>query len=414
MYMKIYDVKAREIFDSRGYPTIECTVMLTDGRTAISSVPTGKSSSSYEAKPLYDGGNRLEGRGVTKAVEQINTVIAPALRGMEPYVVDSDMQMLALDKYEETLGANSLIAVSMAVCRAQALWQDMALYELIAYLCEFEQVSLPCPLFNVINGGAHAQNNLCMQEFMIVPIGVSNFHSALDVGMTFYHMLGKYLTDKEKIIGVGDEGGYTALFKDDFEALDSLMEVIEQYEANYEGTIMLALDVASSQFYQKKQLYSWHGKQLTIEEMGELYKTMIKNYPIYLFEDPAAEDDWDGWLYLTQELEGMVQLAGDDIFATNCERIWLGIEKNLAQNVIIKPNQIGTITETLQAVKLCNEYGRNLIVSHRSGETNDSFVADLAVGVGAGMIKAGAPCRGERLAKYNRLLEIETELLLDV
>ncbi len=411
--MKITGIQAREIFDSRGLPTIACELFLENKFSVCASVPTGTSRGMHEATELRDGGKRLEGLGVLKAIEVIEKKIAPALIGKEPNVVQMDVMLLELDDTPDKsrLGANTLLAVSIAICKAQALAESLQLYELIAYLCSFETVALPCPLFNIINGGLHADNNLSVQEIMIMPLNQPSFRSAVEAGFTVFHGLKKLLHKQGKSITVGDEGGFAPCFDDIQQALDLIMEAIEQYGDG--NPVMIALDVAASHFYnQKTEKYTWQGKQISKQELIDYYQYLISNYPIYLIEDGLTETDWNGWEQLNELIGSDVKIIGDDIFATNPERIWHGIEQDVAQGALIKPNQIGTVTETLQAAKLCKEYNWDVIVSHRSGETNDSFIADLAVGVSAEQIKAGGCSRGERIAKYNRLLKIEDQLFM--
>lgn len=411
--MKITGIQAREIFDSRGLPTIACELFLENKFSVCASVPTGTSRGMHEATELRDGGKRLEGLGILKAIEVIEKKIAPALIGKEPNVVQMDVMLLELDDTPDKsrLGANTLLAVSIAICKAQALAESLQLYELIAYLCSFETVALPCPLFNIINGGLHADNNLSVQEIMIMPLNQPSFRSAVEAGFTVFHGLKKLLHKQGKSITVGDEGGFAPCFDDIQQALDLIMEAIEQYGDG--NPVMITLDVAASHFYnQKTEKYTWQGKQISKQELIDCYQYLISNYPIYLIEDGLTETDWNGWEQLNELIGSDVKIIGDDIFATNPERIWHGIEQDVAQGALIKPNQIGTVTETLQAAKLCKEYNWDVIVSHRSGETNDSFIADLAVGVSAEQIKAGGCSRGERIAKYNRLLKIEDQLFM--
>lgn len=413
--MKIAKITAREIFDSRGTPTIACTLILEDGHKVYASVPSGISVSAHEAVSLRDGGSRLRGLGTLRAVENIEHIIAPQLIGFEPNLIQMDMKMIELDDTENKshLGANAMLAVSLAVCRAQAYLEQAKIYELIAYLCEIEVVSLPGPMFNVINGGAHASNNLAIQEFMIMPLGMNSFHAAMELCVEIYHALGEYLIERGKSIAVGDEGGFAPDFENEIEALDFLMEVISRTENMHDGSIMISLDVAASQLYDKRSdCYRWHNTLRSADEMIAWYNKIVDQYPIYSIEDGLDEDDWTGWEKMSAQLKKKVKLVGDDIFATNPHRIMEGIERDIAQNIVIKPNQIGTLTETLQAIKLCNEYDRNVVVSHRSGDTCDSFIADLAVAVSASQIKAGGCARSERLSKYNRLLEIEDELIM--
>lgn len=415
--MKIARLIGREIYDSRGMPTIECDLMLEDGTYVSASVPSGASRSESEAYELRDGGNRLMGKGVNKAVEKLEHVIAPMLIGKEPEVVNMDVMMLELDGTDDksNLGANTILAASMAVLKAQAAIEDLHEYELIAHLCGLEAIALPLPMFNMINGGKHANNDLQIQEFLVVPVDVSSFREAMESALEVSHELQKVLLKKNKFVAVGDEGGFSCNFKDEYEALDCIMLAIENASARIKGKFVLGLDVAASQFYDAMENnYSWHSKTISSEKMIKYYEKLVEKYPIYSIEDGLAETDIEGWQQLMQTMGERVQLVGDDIFATNAQKIWEGLEKNVATAAIIKPNQIGTVTETLQAIKLCKENGINVIVSHRSGETCDTFIADLAVGTSASHIKAGGCSRGERMAKYNHLLRIEDELVLSL
>lgn len=412
--MKIIELTAREIFNSRGMPTIECEIILEDGRSVVSSVPTGTSCGEGEAVELRDGDSRLNGMGVLKAVDIIKTVIAPLLVGRIPHLITADELIRNLDGTENKshLGANTLLAVSMAVCKAQAVAEGIELYELIAYLCGYELVGLPYPMFNVINGGAHAPNNLQIQEIMIMPVGMSTLRDTMDVAVTFYQTLKEILKQEGKEIAVGDEGGFAPNFDTDIQALDYIMEARELTQVNNGCSIMIALDIAASQFYNKRtRLYQWQGATYSSDRMIEWYKNLVAQYPIYAIEDGLSEHDWQGWQEFTNEFGSKIQIVGDDLLVTNLERIRECIELNACNTVLIKPNQVGTVTETLQAIMLSKEYDKNVIVSHRSGETNDSFIADLAVGTSAGQIKAGGLSRGERMVKYNRLLQIEAQLL---
>lgn len=412
--MKIISISAREIYNSRGLPTIECELELENGRRVRASVPTGRSCGSHEAREMRDGGLRLFGKGVLKAVHSIETVIAPALLGREADVIEIDSLLLELDgtKDKSSLGANTLLAVSIAVCRANALSMEIEPYELIAHLCNFEMVSLAYPMFNMINGGLHANNKLSVQEFMIIPVGITTFHAAMETGATFFQILKKILQQAGYSTAVGDEGGFAPEFDNEQQALDILMEAVDYMQHEYGTSLMIALDVAATQFYDKKMgAYEWQGSYVSSQELIGWYKKLADKYPLYAIEDGLAEDDWDGWRDLQNTLGNRIALVGDDLFVTDPDRIYRGIDENIANTVLIKPNQVGTVTETLQSIKLCKEYEKNIIISHRSGETNDSFIADLAVGTSAGQIKAGGMSRGERLAKYNRLLEIEDQLL---
>ena len=408
--MKIISVTAQEIFDSRGIPTISCEIMLENGARAVASVPSGTSRGKQEAFELRDGGERLMGYGVRKAVQIIETTIAPQLLGYEPNLIRMDQLMCELDctEFKSKLGANTILAVSMAICRAQAISEQCEPYVLMAELMEQDSVSLPYPMFNVINGGMHASNDLKVQEFMIMPVGVSTFHGAMEVAVNFFHTLEKIISQHGLSTAVGHEGGFASDFTNEIQALDCLMEAINATPLPEASSLMIALDVAASHFYNKKaQAYNWHGELISADDLISWYTELANKYPIYAIEDGLQEEDWDGWHRMTHALGQRIQIVGDDIFVTNSELIYQGIDEQVANSVLIKPNQVGTVTEALQAIKLAKEYDRNVIISHRSGETNDSFIADLAVGVAADFIKAGAPCRGERLAKYNRLLEID-------
>jgi enolase len=414
--MKIEKICAREIFDSRGYPTIACDLMLSDGSWYTSSVPSGASRSSHEAAELRDGGQRLMGKGVQKNIEIIEKTIAPILVGKEPMLVNMDAAMLELDGTENRsrLGANTILAVSMAVCRAQAAVEMMELYEFIPYICQRDVVAMPAPMVNILNGGLHADTGLSIQEFMIIPHEMDSFTQAMEFCATAFHALKQLLHKDGKSTLVGDEGGFAPKVKNTQEALAYLQEAIAQAKKYCIGNATIAIDVAASQLYNTTtQRYVLDGQSFTTNELLAWYLELTEQYPISSIEDGLHEDDWTGWERMVELLGDKVLLVGDDIFATNPERIWKGIESNAANTILIKPNQIGTITETLQAIQLCEDNGVPIIVSHRSGETNDSFIADLAAGVSAQYIKAGGCSRGERLAKYNRLLKIEAELFCE-
>jgi enolase len=412
--MRIVDVFAKEIFDSRGIPTVECTIALDDGMKVVSSVPSGISKGMHEAVELRDGGDRLMGLGVRNAVDTIEQDIAPLIIGKIPDLVQADTDMVDLDGTDNKseLGANSILAVSMAVCRAQAYYESIPVYELIAGLCNLDTVALPRPMFNFLGGGLHVNNGNTIQEFMVVPTRQVSFHEALEVGVTVFHSLKTILEAKGMSTLCGPEGGFAPILTNGFQACDILMEAIEK-SGNSEN-VMIALDVAASHFYSiETGLYLWEGKYVNADYLIEWYKNLVATYPVYSIEDGLSEVDWVNWKTMKKEIGQQVRLVGDDLFVTNPQRVWDGIENDVATSVLIKPNQIGTITETLQVVDLCNENEWDVIVSHRSGETNDSFIADLAVGVNASHIKAGGCSRGERMAKYNRLMQIEDELLAD-
>lgn len=412
--MKIIAITAQEIFDARGMPTILCEIVLENSMKVAASVPAGLSRGGREAVELRDGGERLMGYGVRKAIQLIEITIAPLLIGQEPNVIRMDEMLIELDGTENKskLGANTILAVSIAICKAQAVCEQCEPYELIAGLMGHDTVSLPFPMFNVINGGLHASNDLQIQEFMIMPVGVSSFHAAMEMAVTFFHTLKKVLTHQGLSTAVGDEGGFAPDFKHETQALDCLMEAIEQTQLTEGASIMIALDVAASHFYNKQaQAYMWQGELVSADDLISWYTQLVSQYPMYAIEDGLSEHDWDGWKKLTAQLGQRIQIVGDDIFVSNANLIYQGIDEHVANTVLIKPNQVGTVTETLQAIKLAGEYDRNVIVSHRSGETNDFFIADVAVGSSAGQIKAGGLSRGERMAKYNRLLQIENQLL---
>ncbi len=413
--MKIAKVIGREIYDSRGWPTLQCEIILGNGARVQSSVPSGISRGRYEARELRDGDKRLWGKGVLKARENLEHIIAPELIGKEPNALEMDLKIIELDGTPDKsyLGANATLAASMAVYRAQALVEHLELYELIAYIIGAQSVSLPFPLFNLINGGQHADNNLQIQEIMVLPLGTASFRSSLEVGVLIFHELKNSLHKYGKTTSVGDEGGYASFFTSDKEALDILIETLDKIAYVPENKCAIALDIAASHLYNPTtKKYVWSGRSLSSQELIQEYEHLVTEYPIYSIEDGLSEDDWEGWKSLMEVFDNRIQIVGDDIFATSSLRIMYGIEKHVANAVLIKPNQIGTVTETLQAVQLCKTNNLNTIISHRSGETDDSFIADLAVGTSAGQIKAGGCSRGERLAKYNRLLAIEDSLML--
>jgi len=415
--VKITKIIGREIFDSRGLPTVECELVLDNESGFISSVPSGKSTGSHEAHELRDGKKRLGGMGVQKAIENIEQKIAPALIGKEPEVVSADMQMITIDATENknNLGANATLAVSSVILKAQAALEGMQPFELFAGLCDIEQVSLPIPLVNIINGGAHAENNLKIQEFMVVAKGQQSVRGSLEAVAVLFYEMKTLLQKKEKGTLLGDEGGFASKFKDDYEALDTLMEAIEIVQKKYNYDFLIALDVAANSFYNKKtKTYDLYGKKLSTAEMIAWYEKIAAQYPLFSIEDGLYEEDFVGWAELTQKLGANVQIVGDDLFATNQNRITKGLKEGLANAVLIKPNQIGTITETLQAIALCYQHELNTIVSHRSGETEDTLIVDLAIGTCAGQIKLGGLARGERIAKYNQLLRIEDRLSFSI
>jgi len=412
--MKITNVIGREIFDSRGMPTIECTLILENGVQVSACVPSGLSRSSYEASELRDGGHRLMGAGVLRSIENLEQIIGPELIGKTPDLVAMDIKMIDLDgtPNKSFLGSNTLLAASIAVCKAQAYINEMETYELIGYLCNADTVSLPFPLFNLINGGKQIQNNLMIQEFLIVPAGAQNFRQSLEIGVTIFHSLKRILTKLGKSTMVTDEGGFAPIFEDDRQALDCIVNAIEYLDESLQDSVVIGINVGASQLYDHvTKTYRWHGKSMTSQELIGVYAELLDTYPIYSIEDGMSELDSHGCQMMTNALGDSIQIVGDDLFATNIERIAAGIDNNLANAAVIKPNQIGTVSETLQALRWCRENEINTIVSHRSGETNDTFIVDLAIGASAGQIKAGGCCRGEHMVKYNALLRLEDELM---
>ena len=411
--MKIEKVHAREVLDSRGRPTVEVDVHLAKNRgwgRAI--VPSGASTGEHEAVELRDGGKRFMGRGVEQAVSNVNRRLAPRLRGMEAKDQQKiDELLIKLDGTPDKshLGANAILGASLAVARAEAQAEGLPLYR---YLGGPRAKILPVPMFNVLNGGAHAGNNVDVQEFMIIPIGMSRFSEALRAGAEIFESLRGVLTRKGYSTGVGDEGGFAPRLTGNSEAIDLLLEAIAQAAYQPGSQVALGLDVAASELYQdgsyvfKKSDGARRGR----EELVRLYEEWVRQYPIVSIEDPLGEDDWEGWRLLTTALGEKVQLVGDDIFVTNKARLERGIQERIANSILIKVNQIGTLTETLETIRLAKDSGYTTVISHRSGETEDTTIADLAVATHAGQIKAGAPSRGERTAKYNQLLRIEEEL----
>ncbi len=414
----IVDIHGREVLDSRGNPTVEAEVILESGVVARAMVPSGASTGETEAVELRDGDkNRFHGKGVLKAVENINETIADALIGEDALnQVEIDRIMLELDGTENKskLGANAILAVSLAVARAAAMELDIPLYR---YIGGTNAKVLPVPLMNVINGGVHADNNLDFQEFMIIPVfggkdpDNPRFKEALRCGVEVFHTLKKVLKEKGHSTNVGDEGGFAPNLNSTKEALDILMEAIKK--AGYEPgeDVLLAIDAASTEFYDKeKKVYKFEGEELTADDIIAIYEEIAGTYPLISLEDGMAEDDIEGWKKLTQALGNKIQLVGDDLFTTNPKLIKKGIEEGLANSVLVKLNQIGSLTETLDAIELAKTASYTNVISHRSGETEDTFIADLAVAVNAGQIKTGSASRTDRIAKYNQLIRIEEEL----
>ncbi len=406
----IVDVYAFEILDSRGNPTIKCTVTTEDNIKGVAEVPSGASTGDKEAVELRDNDTeRFKGKGVLKAIDNINEKIAEEVIGMDVFEqTDIDNTMLEMDSTDNKaeLGANAILAVSLATARAAANELDIPLYR---YLGGIHSNLLPIPFLNIMNGGKHADNNVDFQEFMIAPVGAETFKEAMQMASETFWTLKSILKDKGLFTGVGDEGGFAPNLKSNEEPLSLIMDAIQK--AGYEpmDDIAIAIDPASSEFY-KDGFYHVGKEKLTSEDMITLYEKLIQEYPIVLLEDGLAENDWEGWKKMTEKIGDELILVGDDIFVTNTDLIYKGIENAIANAVLIKPNQIGTLTETLDAIRLAQDAAYNLFISHRSGETTDTFIADLAVGVNAGLIKTGSACRGERIAKYNRLIEIEEEL----
>ncbi|HEX6043126.1 MAG TPA: phosphopyruvate hydratase [Pyrinomonadaceae bacterium] len=409
----IEHVQGREILDSRGNPTVEAEVTLAGGEVGRAAVPSGASTGENEAVELRDGDmSRYLGKGVTKAVHNVNEVIAPALAGYDALdQAEVDAALLELDgtKTKSNLGANALLAVSMATARAAAAYLELPLYR---YLGGPNARTLPVPMMNIINGGAHADNNVDFQEFMVVPAGAPNFHEALRIGAEVFHTLKSVLKKKGYATSVGDEGGFAPNLRSNEEAIETILEAINQAGYKAGTDCLLALDPAASEFYQDGSYVFKKSDQrkLSSDEMVAFWKSWCNSYPIISIEDGMAEGDWSGWKSLTDELGNRVQLVGDDLFVTNTEFLQKGIDLGVANSILIKVNQIGTLTETLDCISLAQTNGRTAIISHRSGETEDPFIADLAVATNAGQIKTGSLSRTDRIAKYNQLLRIEEDL----
>jgi enolase len=407
----IDNVYADQVLDSRGNPTVRATVNLSDGTVASAIVPSGASTGKREALELRDGGDVYMGKGVSKACENVNSKIADELIGLSPYnQAQVDDIMLALDGTENysNLGANAVLGVSMAVARAAALSLKTPLYR---YLGGANAMVLPTPMFNIINGGSHANNSVDFQEYMIMPTGFSEFDKALQASTEVYHNLKKIIADMGESTALGDEGGFAPNLKDNEEPIKVIMTAIEKAGYKAGEDIVIALDVASSEFYKDgKYVLESENRSLTPEEMASYLEDMCNKYPIVSIEDGLAEDDWDGWKILTDKVGDRVQLVGDDLFVTNKKILAEGIEKGIANSILIKPNQIGSVSETMQTVRLAQRNGYKCVMSHRSGESEDAFIADFAVALNTGEIKTGSTARGERTAKYNRLLEIATEV----
>lgn len=411
MKITINSVVGREIIDSRGNPTVEATVGLTDGTFANAAVPSGASTGAYEAVELRDGGDRFNGKGVKKAVTNISKIISPEICGMSPFdqcAVDNKLSELDGSKNKKNLGANAILAVSVAVAKAAAKSLRLPLYR---YLGGIYSVKLPVPMMNILNGGAHASNNIDIQEFMIMPVGARCFSEGMMQCCEIYHTLGKILKENNMSTGVGDEGGYAPSLKSDEDAIEYIIKAIEKTGYTTDE-IKIALDAASSEWYSDgKYILPKRGDSLSSDELINYFDKLCSDYPIISLEDPLSEHDWDGWQNITSKIGNKVQLVGDDLFVTNTKRLKKGIELGAGNAILIKINQIGTLTETLDAIDTAHKAGYRTIISHRSGETEDTTIADIAVAVNSGQIKTGAPCRTDRVAKYNRLLRIESAIV---
>lgn len=411
-YVEIVDVIGRQILDSRCFPTVEVEVILEDGTVGRAAVPSGASTGIFEAVELRDGDkDKYNGKGVLKAVDNVNNVIAQELIGMNVFdQVLIDKTMIELDGTENKgkLGANAMLGVSLACAKAAAENLGLSIYQ---YIGGVNAKVLPVPMMNIINGGKHADNNVDLQEFMIMPAGASSFSEALRMSSEVYHALKSLLKSKGYDTGVGDEGGFAPNLNSNEEAIQVIVEAIEKAGYTPGKEIFIALDPASSEIFEDgKYNLKGEGKVLTPAEMVEYYAKLVEKYPIISIEDGMAEEDWEGWKLITERLAGKIQLVGDDLFVTNTKRLTMGIERKVANSILIKLNQIGTLTETLNAIEMAERAGYTAVVSHRSGETEDTTIADLVVAVNAGQIKTGAPARSERVAKYNQLLRIEEEL----
>ncbi|MFC9777374.1 phosphopyruvate hydratase [Paenibacillus chitinolyticus] len=408
----ISDVYAREVLDSRGNPTVEVEVYLESGVVGRAIVPSGASTGAHEAVELRDGDkSRYLGKGVLKAVDNVNSIIAPEIIGLNSLdQVSIDKKMIELDGTHNKgkLGANAILAVSMAVARAAAEAMELPLY---VYLGGFNAKTLPVPMMNIINGGEHADNNVDVQEFMVLPVGAPTFKEALRMGAEIFHNLKSVLKDKGLNTAVGDEGGFAPNLTSNEEAIQTIITAIERAGYKPGVDVFLGMDVASTEFFKNgKYELEGEGKSFTPAEFVDLLASWVDKYPILTIEDGCSEDDWEGWKLLTEKLGGKVQLVGDDLFVTNTERLSKGINENIGNSILIKVNQIGTLTETFDAIEMAKRAGYTAVISHRSGESEDSTIADISVATNAGQIKTGAPSRTDRVAKYNQLLRIEDQL----
>ena len=411
-YVEIVNIVARQILDSRAFPTVEVEVVLEDGTIGRAAVPSGASTGMYEAVELRDNDKtKFMGKGVKTAVNNVNEIIAEAVVGMNVFnqtAIDKKLIELDRTKNKEKLGANAILGVSLAVARAAANYLQIPLYQ---YIGGVNAKVLPVPMMNIINGGSHADNSVDLQEFMVMPAGFDSFDQAIQACAEVYHALKKTLNEKGYSTGVGDEGGFAPNLKSNAEAIEVILEAIEKAGYTPGKDMFIAIDAASSEYYKDgKYVLEHEGKTLTAEEMVDFLEDWVNKYPIISIEDGMAEEDWEGWKLLTDRLGKKVQLVGDDLFVTNTERLSFGIEKGVANSILIKLNQIGTLTETLNAIEMANRAGYTAVVSHRSGETEDTTIADLVVATNSGQIKTGAPARSERVAKYNQLIRINEEL----
>ncbi len=409
---EIVDVRGREILDSRGNPTVEVDIYLGCGTMGRAAVPSGASTGEHEAVELRDEEDRYLGKGVQKAVKNVNTVISENLIGESSYDQTAiDQKMIALDGSDnkKNIGANAILGVSLAVAKAAANSLGLPLYR---YVGGTNAKELPLPMMNIINGGSHADNNVDLQEFMIMPVGASNFRQALQIGTEIFHHLKSVLKSKNYNTAVGDEGGFAPDLKSNEEALQVIMEAIEKAKYIPGDDVLIALDPASSEFYKDGNyiLEAEAQSKKSPDEMVQFYADLCQKYPIISIEDGMAEDDWDGWKLLTEAIGNKVQLVGDDLFVTNTERLGLGIERGVGNSILVKVNQIGTLTETLNAIELAKQNNYTAVISHRSGETEDTTISDIAVATNSGQIKTGSLCRTDRTCKYNQLLRIEEEL----
>ena len=405
----IETIHAREILDSRGNPTVEVEVVLDDGSTARAAVPSGASTGAFEAAELRDEGKRYLGKGVESAVKNVNEKIAPVICGFDAQdqrLIDDEMIALDGTKNKSKLGANAILGVSLASARAAAESCDLSFFK---YIGGPTAHTLPVPMMNILNGGAHADTNVDIQEFMVAPIGAPTFKESLRWGAEIYHSLKSVLKKQGLATSIGDEGGFAPNLASNRAALDLILQAVEKAGFKPGKEIALAMDVAATEFHEKG-VYNFEGKKLTSDEMISYYTELVSAYPLVSIEDPLDEDDWDGWKKMTSQLGSKIQIVGDDLFVTNPERLSRGIENQTANALLVKVNQIGTLTETMDAVALAHRSGYRSMMSHRSGETEDTTIADLAVALECGQIKTGAPARSERVAKYNQLLRIEEEL----